>query len=458
MGVRESAGELEAAMSGMGRGAKPEAKANKSHEAAVPSQQGRMEDRIRNIESQIKNETGGLEKKISMMERRIESLQEKDFSADIEDLKQSVAAIRNSIASGGSSNGGESKAPAKDLLELKSRMDVLQKYVDGKLGMMQALQKSVADNKAAEEKIRSMENETERRMNELLKNIENESGRFVSRNDMEKILSDKIRGVPKASEINKAVDERIGARLAEFSSEEKDGMKDSMQHTMAGIKSGIDRHISDAARKMNDVANKIASDGENIKRELEERMAAMERNVVSKPDFEKRLAEIKIDEKMKEIGDKAESFRDDLAKEYDEKMKTLVPRADFQKFSKKVEELSRYDLDKLKSVAGAERMTEEKLKLFALNSDLDKVWKDLEGLKKYMDEKSKYAESLANSLHTWESRNMELAERERGFDEKLEAFPELKLMEGKLRKMERAIADLQRHFVAAQMMEPIIME
>ncbi len=125
---------------------------------------------------------------------------------------------------------------------------------------------------------------------------------------------------------------------------------------------------------------------------------------------------------------------------------------------KKIDFVSKSDSDKLMSMASEEKKIDESLKIFALNSDVQKIWKDIEGLRRYVDEKSRTATGLANSLRVWETRNMQLMEKEHDFDEKLKAFPELKLLEGRIRKLERAIVELQKHFVAAQITEPIIME
>ncbi|MFZ3077542.1 MAG: hypothetical protein WA139_03745 [Candidatus Aenigmatarchaeota archaeon] len=127
-------------------------------------------------------------------------------------------------------------------------------------------------------------------------------------------------------------------------------------------------------------------------------------------------------------------------------------------FSRKIDEISKHNSGKMPPVSGTDRNIEEKLKLFALNSDVEKVWKETENLKRYVDEKTKMADGLANSLRVWETRNMQLMEKEHDFDEKMRAFPELKMLESRIRKMERALVELQRHFVAAQITEPIIME
>lgn len=311
MGVRESVGELEAAMSELEGSAA--AKAKKTRETAVREDRlGGMEVRIGDIEggiAELRENIGALQKKFSMLEtakeksgaggyaaieKRIRELESraasarppatgKDYSADIAELKKSVSEIRNGIASV-SRSGEPAKAPAKDLLELKSRMDVLQKYVEGRMDALQAPQ---------EQKGKAMEGAINSRLNEL---------------------------------------------------------------------------------------------------------------------------------------------------------------------SRKIDEISKYGPGKMSAVPDADRSIEEKLKLFALNSDVEKVWKEAESLRKYIDEKSRYADGLANSLRAWETRSLELAAREHDFDEKIKAFPELKLLDSRIRKMERAIADLQRHFVAAKMAEPIIME
>lgn len=305
MGVRESASELEAAMSELEGSGKAKPKKTEGVQGRQSdSRLEKIEDSIGRIEAEIEEiksaATQPSEKAdvISEMQEKLEALQKsvseieyapaaegKDFSADIEGLKRSVAEMKSIIASLGALRGGEPSFPKKDLFELKSRMDVLQKYVDGRINALQVPQKGGED---------------------------------------------------------KAIDGNINSRL-------------------------------------NDL-------------------------------------------------------------------------------SRRIEEISRQGFGKIIPAAGADRNIDEKLKLFALNSDFEKVWKETENLKRYVDEKSKFADGLANSLRAWETRNLQLMEKERDFDDKMKAFPELKMLEGRLRKIERSLTELQRHFVAAQIAEPIIME
>lgn len=242
--------------------------------------------------SKLGKEKGGSgENNLQDILRRLDEMESsapsggKDYSGEIRELRKSVSEIRNGIASGAAKGGEPARAPAKDLLELKSRMDVLQKYVDGRMSAMQ---------------------------------------------------------VPQKENSGRTMEEMMNNRLNEF--------------------------------------------------------------------------------------------------------------------SRKIDEISKSVSGKTAPASSTDRNIEEKMKLFALNSDVEKVWKETESLKRYVDEKTKMADSLANSLRVWESRNMQVMEKEHDFDEKLKVFPELKLLDSKIRKMERALVELQRHFVAAQITEPIIME
>lgn len=172
---------------------------------------------------------------------------------------------------------------------------------------------------------------------------------------------------------------------------------------------GKDKHITDAVKIINETVIKLNKDQERIKKDIDEKLSTISKGV-------------------------------------DERINSRL-----NDFLKKTEITSNYGLNTGKKI-------DEKLKLFALNSDVEKIWKDMESLKKYINEKSKYAENLANNLHIWESRNARLAEKERKLEENLSIFPDLKVIEGRLRKIERGLMEMQRHFVAAKISEPIVME
>lgn len=366
---------------------------------------------------------GGEENNLQDILRRLDEVEGarnggKDYSGEIEELGKSVFEIRNSIASGAAKGGESTKAPAKDLLELKSRMDVLQKYVDGKLGSIDRIVEDRLKNIPSGGKdIESVK--------KTLDDMRHEDNRKIE--ELSKAYEGKIKELDKKhSELISKTDERV-----------LNVLKESIQHSVAGFKSGIDRHINDVAKKTDDTSEIIRKRQNEAEKRIEERLDSF-RNDAAKM----------VSEALRNI-----PKRDDIKKDVEEKISVKIAE-----FSKKVNELSRYDLDKLKNVADAEKRIDENLKLFALNSDVEKVWKETENLRRYVDEKTKMADSLANSLRVWESRNMQVMEKEHDFNEKIKAFPELKLLEGRLRKMERAITDLQRHFVAAQITEPIIME
>lgn len=300
MGILDNVSGLEDMVSGgeekpRQKAAKAEPARNDSHlnsrlekiEGSVRSLKEAFED----LKNNIGKEKGGAGKNnLQDILRRLDEMESgaptggKDYSADIAELRKSVSEVRSIIASTGRS-GEPAKAPAKDLLELKSRMDVLQKYVDGRMSALQVPQKEGA---------------------------------------------------------GRATEEAMNSRLNEL--------------------------------------------------------------------------------------------------------------------SRRIDEIPKYGSAKTAPASSADRNIDDKLKLFALNSDVEKVWKETESLKRYVDEKTRMADGLANSLRAWETRNMQLMEKEHDFDEKISAFPELKMLESRIRKMERALAELQRHFVAAQITEPIIME
>jgi|GEM_PF-5039199 len=425
------------------------------------------------------------------------------------------------------------KMAEKNSMELRSRMDVLQKYVDGKLGSMDMivedrLRNSAAGRKEAEllknhegriidmekkqgemlkikeDMMESMKDSLQHSMNGFKSGIDRHIGDAVkkmdetavrigkeqesirkdvnekmsaairqfdekvgnklnefskrmdsNRNDNTKAISEALRNIPKSDDIRKGVDERINAKIAEFSRK----VDEISRYDLEKLKSVADaeKNLEEKLKifALNSDVEKFWRDAENSKKQMSERM----KDFASRSDLEKSLMEMKAAEEM--INEKIESIKRGsnafVSKSDIDRLNNAVGGR-LNEFSKKLESVSKFDLDKINSLANAEKKIDENLKLFALNSDVEKIWKDTESLKRYIDEKTKMADSLANSLRVWETRNMQVMEKERDFDEKLGAFPELKLLEGRIRKMERALAELQKHFVAAQIAEPIIME
>lgn len=278
------------------------------------------------VESEDSDIRRSMNRKVHEMESTISALRK-----DVESMKSSKEAAAKIHHDG---NDDENlKIAGKNYMEMKSRMDVLQKYVDGKLGSIDRIVEDSARKFAGSQKdITSDVN----RLNEFSRRLDS------IRNDASRTVSEAMKNVPKRDEIKRDIEEKINGKLAEF--------------------------------------------------------------------------------------------------------------------SRKIEEFSRHDMGKLRNVSDAEKKIDENLKLFALNSDVEKVWKETETLKRYIDDKTKMADSLANSLHVWETRNLKMMEKEHDFDEKLKAFPELKLLEGRIRRLERTLLELEKHFVAAQIAEPIIME
>ncbi len=320
-----------------------------------------------------------IEEKINKFEETAKSSPENNYSDDIESLKKSLAKIIADI-----------------------------KNTDSRIFSIENIRSEQSGMKEISETIRKRQDETERQISERLNGI-------MSRSDIEN-----------------------ARKIAEKNSLEIKSRMDVLQKYVEGKMSAMDKIIDEKIRAGGSVLMKGGAKDNN--------------------------------EKLKEMEDKVNSLRNETAKTVSEALRNIPKRDDIRKdieekingklaeFSKKVDEISKYDLGKLKSVVDAEKNLDEKMKLFALNSDVEKVWKETENLKKYIDEKMRYADSLGNSLRSWEERNLHAMEKEHVLDEKMKAFPELKLIEGRIRKIERALFELQRHFVAAQLSGPIIIE
>lgn len=272
--------------------------------------------------------------------------------------------------------------------------------------------------------------EEDKKINERLKVMEDRANSL--RNDAAKMLSEALRNIPKRDEIKKDIEERAGA-----------------------IESGLEEKAGNKLSELNSGIEKFWKDAETSKRQMVERM----KDFAGRVELEKSLTEMKAAEKR--INEKIESIKkesDAFASKSDIDRLNIAVGGRLNEFSRKIGFVSRFDLDKINSLANAEKKIDENLRLFALNSDVEKIWKETESLKRYVDEKNRMADSLANSLRIWEARNMQLMEKEHDINERLSAFPELKMMEGRIRRLERVLVELQKHFVAAQITEPIIME
>jgi len=412
---------------------------------------GKLEMIGRTVEDRLKNSAaGGKEAELlKKHEGRISDMEKRQGEAQkikddmLESLKESLQHSVNGFKSGIDRHiedaakkmddasirvGKEQESIRRDVNE---KLDAAIKRADERAGSrLEELSKRMDGTLAhASEMIRPLAEENKRineRLNEFSKKADS------ARNDASKMISDALKNVPKRDDIKKDIEERAGAM--------ERGMEEKVNNKLNEINSGIERFWKDA---------------EASKRQMSERL----KEFASRSDLEKAMLEMKAAEER--INGKEESIRKELnsfASKADIDRLNNAVNGRLGEFSKKMEFVSKFDLDKINSLANAERKIDENLKLFALNSDVEKVWKETESLKRYVDEKTKMADGLANSLRAWESRNMHIMEKEREFDEKLGAFPELKLFESRIRKTERALVELQRHFVAAQITEPIVME
>lgn len=509
MGILDNVKGLEDIVSGMGEAEKPKQKPKKALSARPDSLSN---SRLEKIEDSVRS----LKKAVEDVRNSVSQAEAQPFSEAMEKLRDDMEALRETVGNIGKGGG---KSDNQDILrrldEIDERIDMtvgekiksMEKMQDGeKRGFfgfkndsekrideaIKRMDKNLEIAGKKQEEIRAAVEERISEFEEMAKSSrkDNYSGDIeLLKKSVAKIMADAKSAESRVSDIERA--ENIRDRQPGVKDAIANEIKDSMQHSIAGFKSGIDRHIEDAAKKIDETAIRIGKEQESIRRDVNEKLGAaikraderadnrldelskrMDGVFARAPEMVKPLAEEnkRINERLDEFSKKIDSVRNDTAKMVSEAMKNVPKRDDIKKdieekingklaeFSRKVEEFSRYDLGKLKNVADAEKKIDENLKLFALNSDLEKVWKETENLKRYVDEKTKMADSLANSLRVWESRNIQVMEKEHDFDEKIKAFPELKLLEGRIRKTERALLELQKHFVAAQITEPIIME
>ncbi len=344
----------------------------------------------------------GVDRHINDAVRKIDETAAR-LKSDQENLRKEMNEKLNAI-SGRMEDKTRSAPSEKNILEIKSRMDVLQKYVEGKLD---AFGKYMDENRGAMQ----------------------QAGSGADAGILKK-YSDETRGMmdSKMKELSKSYQEKISGAKSELEARISELKKAGTEggETRKYIAS-LESKIAENSRKADKLGNDMANAMNAIEKARKKESAGISENggFITKSDFEKYTL----------------SFNDRLSR-----------------LSEKIDSVSKADLDRIGSLANAEKRMDENLKIFALNSDVEKIWKEAESLRKYIDERTRAAADLSNSLRIWESRNMQIMEKERALDERLNSFPELKLIDGRMRKLERAILDLQKHFVAAQITEPIIIE
>ncbi len=389
MGIRESVNELENAMSGI-RGVDVSRSKVGKPGAEQAARLERVEGSARNLSDavgRLQKSVDALQKEVSEFEkisgqknvsdiiRRLSEMEirirESDKSREISDLKKTVEEIRGKGA--GIQKGYQDETLRrlfeKNFLEMKSRMDVLQKYVEGKMSVMNGLIESKVKNFAISGKIGEIkEDDINRFIDEKLKKVMEKAGTAVSKDDMNRIAAN------------------LDGKIAELS------------RKTDSFKSDIENTIFNASKKMprNEETGKCWTS-----------------------------QSVNADE-MKMLSDRHGS-----------KASGSVEKSLFSYVKK---------------------MSDENKKLFALNSDVEKIWKEMQNLRKYADDRIKIITDLSKSLQVWEARNLKVMEKEHQMDERLAAFPDLKLIESRIRKIERAIMELQRHFVSSQAMNPVILE
>ncbi len=374
---------------------------SKADESVLNSLKGSVQHSVFGFKS-------GVDRHINDAVRKIDETAAK-LKSDQENLKKEMNEKLNAI-----SDRLEDKAKnapsEKNILEIKSRMDVLQKYVEGKL---ETVGKSMNGDRST---MQQAKGGADAEMKKSIDEIRN-----VSKNEAESMRK-------AMEELSKSCQEKISGAKAELEARigELNKAAAGDGETRKYI-SSLESKIAESSRKADKIGNDMANAMNAIEKARKKESAGNSENggFITKTDFEKYTL----------------SFNDRLSR-----------------LSEKIDSVSKVDMDRLGSLANAERRMDENLKIFALNSDVEKIWKEAEGLRKYIDERTRAAADLSNSLRVWETRNMQVMEKERALDERLNAFPELKLIDGRMRKLERAILDLQKHFVAAQITEPIIIE
>ncbi len=274
---------------------------------------------------------------------------------------------------------------------------------------------------------------------------------------------------PKRAE-EKPVSENYAERKAEINPE-----IESLRSEIESLKSApaqteiesLGRRIAEMAGEMENVKNKISSSAPSG---------------IDTVVIEKRISDMRSEMERKIEDVKSETKETAISKEMEERIKSSALKSDVEGMISKISEINgkinsannivgnlqkrvellegkeKADIDKIAKEVLKGGEVEEKLKMFALNADLDKLWKDMQDYRKQIDERAKAADRLADSLNKWEQRSAAVEEKARQLDERISAIPELALMDDKIKKLEKEFNTIKKHFVVAKVTQPIILE
>ncbi len=202
----------------------------------------------------------------------------------------------------------------------------------------------------------------------------------------------------------------------------------------------------------------------SVLKNLEEKVDALSKRV---EDVEKRPLEaavpsgtIDMESIRKAVGGDLDTIRRTFLEDIGRKSEAINARiSDLEKaVSAGGKPVQATSIDENKITENVKKAVQEELKLFALNSDLDKLWKLYEEQRKYVDERAKLFGALQDQITVWEERAKEMQMTKKTFDDMLKAFPEMNLLQSKLSAIERKLLDLQRHVVATKISQPIVLE
>lgn len=226
--------------------------------------------------------------------------------------------------------------------------------------------------------------------------------------------------------------------------------------------------LENLENKINEKAKEIEEIEKRLNEKIETVSKAPERvSEIPTEDIQKR-----IDELSQKFAEEAENIRKDFAislEGIDKKLEAVKPEninSRIGLLEGKISEVNKI-IETLKQIKERPTATlteevrkrlEDKLKLYALNSDLDRIWKLLEEQKNYVDEKTKYLESLEDQLKTWENRTEDIKQLQNTIEEKVKAFPELKVFQGRIESLEKTITELRKHILSVKISQPIVLE
>ncbi len=279
--------------------------------------------------------------------------------------------------------------------------------------------------------------------------------------------------------------ESLGRRIAEMA-----GEIENIRNEIRGFAApaGIDE--SGIERKISVVRNEIEKKIELL--ESKEKLDAekISKNIIGTKALEDKLKLFALNADMESLWKDVENFKREVSDKINstgsilESVKRLEQKNfEFETNLKNINSEINHKIDSAKNVAdnlqkriesleGKEKAdveriakevlkggdVEEKLKMFALNADLDKLWKEMEDYRKQIDERARAADRLADALNKWEQRAAATEEKARQLDEKIAALPELALMEDQIKRIEKELNTIKKYFVVAKVTQPVILE